>query len=182
VQRCMWNTDRAKRAVYALGIGFAVTLASVSCLRATFGVRNARADNVVFDVQRENLLFVPASTALTLPHSPIRSFEGTAASGALVAQLTPTALMSIDGDGQVFTADPDVLRSLNDAQVRATAVPTGASALFGYAFPVKQLTSVTFDGGVTVGYRLPVAAQAGDNPTSISILFVIVDDTGAKPH
>ena len=231
----MWNTDRAKRGASALCLGFAVTLASVSCedkptnlvtgpgtptvaprrvigiaevtfrdittanitatatltksladletlhstpgaqsnldviqveavvngmftdapqdgvpqrfLRATFGVRNARADNLVFDFERENLLFVPVSTALTLPNSPIRSFEGTPASGALAAQLTPTGLMSIDGDGQVFTADPDVLQILTDAQVGATALPTGASALFRYAFPVKQLTSVTFDGG-----------------------------------
>ena len=269
MQRCMWNIDRAKQRVGALGLALAATLTSVSCqdkptnlvtgpgtgtvalrrvigiaevtfhdittanitatatlaksvadletlrstpgaqgnldvirveavangmftdappdgapqrfLRATFGVRNT-AGSVAFDVQRENLSFAAVSTASTLPNTPIRSVEGTAAGKAIAAQLTPTGLEGINGDGKLFTVDSDVLQQLTDEQLHATSLPTGASRLFGYAFPVKRLVSATFDGVVTVGFRLPVATRAEDNPTSISVLFLIVDDTGAKAH
>jgi len=151
-------------------------------LRATFGLRNSPPDSIVFDALRENLSFVLAGTALTLPNSPIRLVEGTAASKALAAQLTPTGLVGINGDGKLFTVDSDVLQSLTDAQLSATAVPIGASRLFPFAFPVKRPVSATFDGVVTVGFRLPVATLPEDDPTSISVLFLIVDDTGATPH
>lgn len=151
-------------------------------LRATFGLRNSRADNIIFDALRENLSFVLVGTVLTLPNSPIRSVEGTVASKALAAQLTPTGLVGINGDGTVFTVDPDVVQSLTDAQVSATAVPAGASTIFPVAFPVRRLVSTTFDGVVTIGFRLPVATLPEDNPTSISIEFLIVDNTGATPH
>lgn len=151
-------------------------------LRATFGVRNTRANDIVFDVLRENLSFVPVSTVLTLPNSPIRSFEGTAASEVLAKQIAPTQLMAVDGDGKLVTVESDVLQTLNDAQSRATSLPTDAVALFRYAFSVKRLAIAPFDGGVTVGFRVPLAPRPADNPTALSILFLIVDDTGAQPH
>lgn len=162
-------------------------------LRATFGLRNA-GDSAVFDPSRENLSFVALRTANTLANSPVRRFQlanGSPASSALALQLLPTELSAIDADGNLITLASDVEAALSDDDVKKTALPAGASGIVPYSFVVRRLpltadsgASVlsgqsSFDGEATFAFRLPVQPNAADNPTTISVLFLIVQTTAA---
>jgi hypothetical protein len=151
--------------------------------RATFGVRNGAAQTPVFDPTRENLTFVAVRTANTIPDTPVRLFERrdqTAASGAVARLLEPTALAAVDADGNLVTVVPETLRELRSSQMRAMALPSGAEALFPYGFAVLRAPRGSgFDAVVTFAFRIPEQASALDNPATVSVLFLLVDDPNA---
>jgi len=157
-------------------------------LRATYGLRNV-GDSALFDPSRENLTFVPVQTSATLTNTAVRLFQradGTAASGALALQLQPTQLMALDGNGNLITLASDVEATVSADDVRKTALPTGASAVLPFSFVVHRFPSGTsavdvgpFDGEVTFAFRFPEQPNSQDNPTTISVLFLIVQNTAA---
>lgn len=160
--------------------------------RGTFGIRNLRRDSALFAPARENLSFVPVATSQTLAHTPVRSFmkdDGAPAMDSLARRLTPTALSVVNADGQLVDVAANVWRPLSTEDERNTATLAGASELFPYAFVVRRLaaglttgaseTQGPFDGVVTFSYRMPQAASARENPSALSVLFLIVNDTTA---
>lgn len=159
-------------------------------LRATYGLLNSGTDSALFDPSRENLSFVAVQTAATLPNTDVRLFQradGSPASSALALQLAPTELMAVDGDGNLIALASDVEATVSDDEVRRTTLPSGAAAIVPYSFivrrfpPVSDLSGVTtvFDGAVTFAFRIPDQPNAQDNPTTISVLFLIVQNLAA---
>ena len=159
-------------------------------LRATYGLRNAGTDSALFDPSRENVSFVAVQTAATLPNTDVRLFQradGSPASSALALQLAPAELMAVDGDGNLITLASDVEATVSDDDVKRTALPTGAAAIVPYSFVVRRFPStpdlggaaVAFDGAVTFAFRIPDQPNAQDNPTTISVLFLIVQNIAA---
>ncbi len=158
-------------------------------LRATYGLRNAGTDSALFDPSRENLSFVALRTVATLPNTAVRLFQkadGTPASNALALQLEPTALMAVDGDGNLITLAPDVEASVTDDDVKRIALPAGASGIVPFSYIVRRFPSAAstldlgpFDGQVTFAFRIPDQLDPSDNPTTISVLFLIVQTTAA---
>jgi hypothetical protein len=160
-------------------------------IHATFGLRNTQTGNVVFDQARENLTFVAVGTALTIAGTPIRELlkaDGTSASDALAQQVAPTALVALDAKGQLVTVDARTLRTLTAADSTNTTRFTGIDRLFPFGFIVLRppvvlgLPASPFAGVVTLAFRLPELTPAADNATTLSVLFLIVDDTTAQPH
>lgn len=160
--------------------------------RGTFGLRNTRRDSVLFVPARENLSFVAVSTSQTLANTPVRSFvkeDGAPAVESLARQLTPTSLSVVNADGKLVDIASNVWRPVTGSEERNTATLSGTAALFPYAFVVRRLaaglttgasaTQGPFDGVVTFSYRIPQASSARDNPSALSVLFLIVNDTTA---
>jgi hypothetical protein len=160
-------------------------------IHATFGLRNTLASNVVFESARENLTFVAVGTALTIAGTPIRELlkaDGASAGDALAQQVTPTPLEALDELGNLVTVDARTRRTLTAADSANTGRLTGVDRLFPFGFivlrpPVVQgLPASPFAGVVTFGFQLPELAPPADNATTLSVLFLIVDDTTAQPH
>lgn len=151
-------------------------------VRATFGLHNVRG----------NVSFVALRTANTIADTPVRFIQradGSAVADALAQQVTPTGLFAVNAEGQLVSIGSNVLTTLTDDDTRRTGLPTGAAGVFLYSFPVLPFSAFAsendssnaqaFDGVVTFAYRLPIAPTATDNPTTFSVLFLIVDDTVA---
>jgi len=157
-------------------------------LRATYGLRNA-GDSALFDPSHENLTFVPVQTSATLANTAVRLFQradGTVASSALAVQFEPTQLMALDGSGNLITLASDVEADVSADDVKRTALPAGASAVLPFSFIVHRFPSGTsamdlgpFDGEVTFAFSIPDQASSQDNPTTISVLLLIVRNTAS---
>lgn len=155
-------------------------------IRATFGVQNARTDSALFDPSRENLTFVALRTSSTLPNTAVRTFQradGSPANSALALQLIPTALSAADADGSLVTIAADNLRGLSTDDMTKLTLPSGAAGVFPYSFVIRRFPSIaggpSFDGVVTFAYRLPDEDNAQDDPDTISVLFLVIDDPNA---
>ncbi|HEX8210842.1 MAG TPA: Ig-like domain-containing protein [Longimicrobium sp.] len=160
-------------------------------LQAVFQVRNADAQGTAYATQRRNVAFVPVSTAGTIPGTPVRRFlrqDGGAADSALAAQLRPTGAVALDAGGAPASQYPDVLQAFTEAEADAIGMPEGVTNRFPYGFVVRHATATDtrtlaptpaadqFDGRVTFAYRIPLAATAADDPFTISVLAVAVED------
>ena len=155
-------------------------------LRATFGVRNARSDSVLFDRARENLSFVALRTTATIANTSVRSFlrsDGSPASAAIASSVVPTVLSAVGGDGAVIPLDSTNLRNLSDTELKQIAVPAGASGLMPFAFVVRRAptsgNASQLDGIVTFAFRFPEQGLQND-PSTISVLFVLVDTSSVS--
>jgi len=157
-------------------------------IHATFGLSNTQVGTLVFDPARENLAFVPVQTTATIPGTPfsaLRKADGSTVSNPFAHQVTATALTALDEVGKIVTVDDRTLQPLNNPGIQNT---TGAQHIFPFGFVVLRPPVVAgfppspFAGVVTFAFQLPEAAQAADNPTTMSVLFLIVDDATATSH
>jgi len=157
-------------------------------IHATFGLRNAQPSNLVFDPARENLAFVPLQTAATIPGTFLRTLlnaNGTTISNPVAHQVTATELTALNELGQIVVVDDRTLQTLKVSDIQNTP---GAQHIFPSGFVVLRplvvpgLPVSPFDGVVTFAFQLPELATAADNPTTMSVLFLIVDDTTATSH
>src|SRR5262249_17436203 len=131
--------------------------------------------------------FIAVRTAATLGTTDVRTLQradGSAASSALAAQLTPTGLSTVDGDGNLVTISQNILKTLTSDDVAKTTLPTGAAAILPFGFVVRRppaATAPASDGVLTFAYRFPLQPASQDDPSTISVLFLIIDDAPA-PH
>jgi hypothetical protein len=160
-------------------------------IQAVFQVRNADAAGNAYGTPRANLTFVPVGTAGSLAGTPVSKFlkqDATPANAAMAAQLRPTGAVGLDGGGVLTSQYPDVLQAFTEAEAEAFPVPAGVTNTFPYGFVVRHATSTStrtlpanpapgqWDGRVTFAYRLPLAATAAEDPFTISILAVAMDN------
>jgi hypothetical protein len=159
-------------------------------VHATFGLDNTPGSSL-FDAARENVLFVGAGTPLTIAGTPIRALlkaDGTSVGDALALQVAPTALVALNELGDLVTIDGRTLVTLTAADSANTAPLTGITRLFPFGFSVLRppavpgLPASPFAGVVTFAFQLPELDVKADNPTTLSVLFVLVNDTTAQPH
>lgn len=174
----------------------ALTIHSVRYLQATYRVRNAqKTDGAAFDTPRRNLTFVAVSTAQTISDTPVLVFtrsDGSAADPSLTRQLIPTGLVAQDLGGNVSGLAPDVLQALTETEVAAIVVPADVTNTFPYGFVVRRTGSATtrtlpaspdptqFDGTVTFGFRIPLQANPADDPSTISVMMLALDDSEVR--
>lgn len=159
---------------------------------ATFRVRNAQKDSTAYDTQRENLTFFAVSTGSTLGGSAIVSmerFDGSAADPAIAPQILPTGGVS-QVNGQLVSSQADVLQVLSESEAAAIATSTGASVL-PYGFVVRNATdggrtlpaspaAGVYDGVVTFALKIPLQASAGNDPFTVTALFLAEDDSETR--
>jgi hypothetical protein len=175
------------------------TVSGQRYFNAMFRVRNAQlTDSAVFDTPRMNLTVVPVSTVTptTLLDSPVlvwNKLDGTPADPALVRALKPTGLAATEVAGRVVGIDQDVLQVLTEAEVAAVPVPTGVTNIFPYGFMVKLAANpasprilpaspnvTEFAGVMTVAFRLPVQENPDDDPTTITLMMLALDDSETR--
>jgi hypothetical protein len=86
------------------------------------------------------------------------------------------------------TIDGRTLVTLTAADSANTAPLTGITRLFPFGFTVLRppavpgLPASPFAGVVTFAFQLPELDVKANNPTTLSVLFVLVNDTTAQPH
>lgn len=170
----------------------------VRYLYATFRVRNAQTDGTAYDTPRQNLTFLAAANAGTLDETAISSlarFDGSAAGAGIAATILPTgSVMRPGGSSEIEPAAADVLQVLTEAEVADVLAdaPAGVTTVFPYGFVVRNATTPAsrileespapgqYDGVVTFAFKVPLQASAGDDPYSISAVFLAVDDTETR--
>jgi DNA/RNA endonuclease G (NUC1) len=169
-------------------------------LQAVFAVRNAMSDGTANTTARQNVTFIPVSTANTIAGTPVFRFnkqDGSPADPALAAQLRPTGAVMADAGGGVEAQYADVLQAFTEEEIGAVAAPQAVTEKFPYGFVVRRVdaggavnTSTRelpanpaadqFDGRVTIAYRFPIQAQPADNPFTISVIALAVDDSDTR--
>jgi DNA/RNA endonuclease G (NUC1) len=169
-------------------------------VQAEFAVRNAAPDGTPSSVVRRNVTFVPVSTSATIAGTPISRFlrqDGSPANSAIAQQLRPTGAVVSNGAGGVMAAYADVLQAFTEAEVAAVSAPESITGRFPYGFVVRAVAadgSVNpegrelaanpavdqFDGAVTFAFRFPIQPSAADNPFSITIVAMALDDSETR--
>jgi hypothetical protein len=167
---------------------------------ATYDVRNAQLDGTALLTPRHNLTFVAvgSATRATIGDSPLTVFEhdSTPIDPLLTRQLKPSGLVAANGASGVIPISPDVLQVFTEAEIasfQATAgTLTDVSNIFPYGFVVHHGGSEMdrtlpadpgpnqFDGEVTFAYRFPVQSIDADNPTTITVLMLALDDSDVR--
>ncbi len=162
-------------------------------LQAVFRVRNAMADGTPNARVLRNVTFVPVSDSRTLPGTPVLRFlkqDGTPADPALAAQLKPTGAVADNGTGGLAPQYPDVLQAYTEDEVAAIDMSGAPSVTnrFPYGFVTRRADNTAtrdlpaspapeqYDGAVTFAYRFPTQSSAANNPFTISILALAVED------
>ena len=164
-------------------------------VQATYRVRNARAtDSTVYDTPRRNLTFVAVATSSTINQtavSTLRRADGSNAAPALALQVLPTGLAQVDSTGAVGSAFADVMQVLAESEI-VIDVPTAVTEIFPYGFVVRRTGSTLtrmldpsplpdqFDGIVNFAFRIPLQANAADNPTTLSVVMLALDDSDTR--
>ncbi|MBD0318794.1 MAG: DNA/RNA non-specific endonuclease, partial [Gemmatimonadetes bacterium] len=169
-------------------------------LQAVFAVRNAMSDGTANGTPRQNVTFIPVSTASTIAGTPVYRFnkqDGSPADPAIAAQLRPTGAVMAGAGGAVDAQYADVLQALTEAELEEVASPPAVTNKFPYGFVTRRVdangdvngttrelpanpAADQFDGRVTFAYRFPIQAQAADNPFTISVIALAVDDSETR--
>ncbi len=163
--------------------------------QATYRVRNAqKTDSAAFNTARRNLTFVAVSIANTIQDTPVLVFQrqdGSPADPVFTRQLRPTGLVTNVGP-LLIPLSPDVLQVLTEPEVAAIAVPPDVTNTFPYGFMVRRAGSTTtrelaaspspttFQGVVSFAYRLPLNANPADDPTTITVMMLALDDSQTR--
>ncbi len=162
-------------------------------LYATYRVRNAQSDGTAYDTRRQNLAFYAVSTEGTLGEtaiSALKRFDGSAADPALASSFIPTGAAMQDVRGDVVSRFPDVLQVITEDEADAieALAGEGVTDVFPWGFVVQNAYTRTsrslpadpaedeFDGVVTFAFKVPLQASASDDPFTVSMMFLAVDD------
>lgn len=171
---------------------------------ASFAVRNASPDGTPYTTPRQNLTFLAVGTATTVgagatPVSALRRFDGGAITGdaatAIAAAMRPTGGTAQVG-GRVIAGQADVLQAFTEAEVEAIGtadfpaitnrlpygfVTRNANVAASRTIPVVTAAETErFDGVVTFAFRVPLQATSGDDPFTVSVRVLALDDTETR--
>jgi uncharacterized delta-60 repeat protein len=168
-------------------------------LSATFRVRNANASGVAYASEQSNLSFVAVVTPNTLNQTAIRGldrFDGSSADPALALSILPTHGMAFDfinRQAKVLDAAAD-WQAFGESEISALGNVLGITSLLPYGFVVRCVNNCKansrnlaanpiagqFDGLVTFAVRLPLQANAKDDPFRFSLLFEAITDSSTR--
>jgi hypothetical protein len=156
---------------------------------ATFNVRNADAGGTAYGSDRHNLTLLGVDGSGSLDGTAITTlarFDNSPASTGLALSVVPTGWADLSATGTISTRGPDILQVFTDSEVGALGLPPGATAILPYGFVVSNRSSTTsrtllanqatYDGQLTVAFKVPLQATAADDPFTINGLFLAVDD------
>ncbi len=164
-------------------------------LQAVFEVRNADGAGTAYGTPRQNLTFIPVGTAAAIPGTPVGRFlkqDGTPADSTLAKELRPTGAVALGGGGELVSQYPDVMQALTEAEASSLTAPAAVTEKFPYGFVVRHATDNTsrtlpanpaagqYDGRLTFAYKIPLQASAADDPFTISVIALAVDDSETR--
>ena len=164
--------------------------AQVRFIRATFALRNAGTGTPLFDPARDNLTFVAVVTPNTIAGTPVRLMlraDGRPASATIAQQLLSTNIMALTAEGTLATSLPTARVAPPDSVLSTIPLPSDGSRLFPFGFLVRGLADFNglqglrepADGVVSFVFRLPKQALETDDAATLSVLFLLVDNTSA---
>ncbi len=161
---------------------------------ATFRVRNADMNGNAYNTPRTNLTFIATRTAKTIDGTAISRlgrFDGTPAADAIAVQVMPTGgVEQAPGSDELITG-PDVLQVFEETELTGILVKAGAE-LLPYGFVVHNPSTPNsrrlpanpaanrFDGLVTFAFKIPLQATPAEDPFTVSIVFLAVDDSETR--
>ena len=160
-------------------------------LYATFRVRNAQKDSVAYSDDRTNLTFLAVATGSTLDGTALSTldhYDGSAADPTIAPTFLPTGLVHQSRSSELVSTGPDVLQVLTEAEAASFSAPSDVTSVFPYGFVVRNPNTPSsrtlpanpasgqFDGVVTFAYKVPLQATPADDPFTVSVMFLAVDD------
>jgi hypothetical protein len=160
----------------------------------TFEVRNASTDGVAYTTARQNLTFVAVSTASTISGTAVREilkFDGSPAATSDAENWIPTGAAYLTIPQTISSLSPDVLQVFTEAEAASFAVPAGVTA-FPYGFMARHATATNtrtlaanpgtnvFDGYVTFAFKVPLPGSQANDPYSVKLMVMAVDDSETR--
>lgn len=160
----------------------------------TFAVRNASSGGAAYSTPRQNLTFIAVSTPSTISGTPIKEilrFDGSPASTTDAQNWTPTGAAYLTIPQTISSLSPDVLQVFTESEVASFPVSAGVSA-FPYGFVTRHATATNtrtlaanpppgvFDGFVTFAFKVPLPLSQSDDPYSVRLMVMAVDDTETR--
>lgn len=167
---------------------------SYSYIFVTFQVRNASTDGTAYTTPRTNLTFVAVATPSTISGTPVKEilrFDGTAAGTSYAENWIPTGAAYVTVLQQLSALSADVLQVFTEAEAASFGVPSGVSA-FPYGFMTRHATATNtrtlaanpgandFDGYVTFAFKVPLAMSQAEDPYSVKLMVMAVDDSETR--
>jgi len=158
---------------------------------ATYKVRNASDDSVAYGDARTNLTFIAVNTTGTLSGtaiSALRRFDGSPVAAGVETTVLPTGWADLSSTATLTTRSADILQVYSEAEVADLTRPAGVNSILPYGFVVSNpSTSASrtlsanpgasqFDGLVTFAFKVPLQTTAADDPFTITMTFLPVDD------
>lgn len=149
---------------------------------STFRVRNGTG------VARNNVTFIPIkhNTIYNTPFSKLRMYDGTDADSSIATRVVPTGVVAM-GDGQkLLSPIQDALQVYEEAEVAGIPLPSGATIIFPYGFPVRHARNANsrvlpattdpeqYDGVVSISYRVPLQVNQGGLEGSKDVYSFVV--------
>lgn len=162
-------------------------------IQAVFQVRNATAEGTANGRVLRNVTFIPVSTANSIAGTPLftmRKQDGTNADSMIARQFMPAGSVMDNGGGTMASGYADVLQAYTEDEVDAidmSAYPAVTNR-YPYGFVTRRAGDNTtrdlpadpapgqFDGSVTFAFHFPKQAASADNPFTVSIQVVAVED------
>lgn len=160
----------------------------------TFEVRNASSGGVAYTTPRQNLTFVAVATPATISGTAVKEilkFDGSPATTADAQNWTPTGAAYLTIPQTISSLSADVLQVFTEAEAASFTVPAGVSA-FPYGFMVRHATATStrtlpanpadgvFDGYVTFAFKVPLPFAQADDPYSVKLMVMAVDDSETR--
>lgn len=160
----------------------------------TFQVRNASSGGVAYTTPRQNLTFIAVSTSATISGTAVKEilkFDGSAASTSDAENWTPTGAAFLTIFQTISALSADVLQVFTEAEAASFGVPAGVSA-FPYGFVVRHATAAdtrtlpanpavdVYDGYVTFAFKVPLPESQANDPYSVKLMVMAVDDTETR--
>lgn len=144
-----------------------------------------------------NLTLLAASRSNTIagtPVSALKRFDNTDVDPSVAALVAPTGAVAMQGDVQTMTAlYPDVMQVLQESEISAISLPSGYTGVFPYGYVVRAaapnatsrlLPAATldnqYDGVLTLSFRVPLQATSAQDVYSITLQFLVVDDSETR--
>ena len=165
-------------------------------VHSAYRVRNASHKNgSAFDTPRNNLTFMAVETAHTIPGTAVSTFlraDGSPADPLLAQQLVPTGTAFLDNGGDVVSLHPDVLQVITEDEAANIQAPAAVMNIFPYGFVVRRTgdntsrvlnaspAASTHDGIVNFALRIPLHPDPTQNPSTLSIMVLALDDSETR--
>jgi hypothetical protein len=160
----------------------------------TFEVRNASTGGVAYTTPRTNLTFIAVATSSTISGTPVKEilkFDGSSAPTSDAENWIPTGAAYLTIPQTISALSADVLQVFTETEASSFGVPAGVSA-FPYGFMVRHRTATdtrtlaanpaanAYDGFVTFAFKVPLAASQANDPYSVKLMVMAVDDSQTR--
>lgn len=160
----------------------------------TFEVRNASTSGVAYTTARKNLTFIAVATSATISGTAVKEilkFDGTPASTSDAQNWIPTGAAYLTIPQTISALSADVLQVFTETEAASFGVPAGVTA-FPYGFMTRHATATdtrtlpanpaagVYDGFVTFAFKVPLPVAQSNDPYSVKLMVMAVDDSETR--